>query len=153
MTPINPISKTGTQMKRFVCQLPLAYTRSLHTLFFLLSPQPAKCSPDEDVFSTSFLPPIQLPLNYSLHSKHRALPKQVKSKLLQISHTSSPPTLSHSSHIFVAAVTQVSTEGGDTSTVKLVRPVAEPTIPPKHHHTTAAELFTPKEVMKSRPKM
>ena len=40
---------------------------------------------EKQLFSGSQLPPVQLPLDYSLHTRHRTVaPKQIKSMLLTI---------------------------------------------------------------------
>ena len=94
----------------------------------------------EDLFAGSFLPPVQLPLDYSTHIKQRTLvapsTKTVIKKIkqepvddLEEMDTSESRAVSASKHVrFAKAVTQPA--------------VSEV----KGHRVTAAELFTPSEV-------
>ena len=94
----------------------------------------------EDLFAGSFLPPVQLPLDYSTHVKQRTLvapsTKTVIKKIkqepvddLEEMDTSESSAVSASKHVrFAKAVTQPA--------------VSEV----KGHRVTAAELFTPSEV-------
>lgn len=77
-----------------------------------------------ELFQHSQLPPIRLPLDYSMHTRHRTvLAKQVKVRQEPAS--------------------------SDQTAVRLAKPVRQvigPPAPVKPHETTAAELFTPSEV-------
>lgn len=91
----------------------------------------------EDIFSSSKLPPVQLPLDYNLHLKRgtAALPaKPVK------------PVKQESVDDNAMEVEQ------DPKQVKLVKPVISTltSTQTKPHRVTAAELFTPSEVAKRK---
>lgn len=127
---------------------------------------------EKQLFSTSKLPPVQLPLDYSLHARHRTVaPKQIKGKseksqfiYLQVfvvmvswglvsggSNERINAKCSQFTRYFILfSVKKEVSDLGDTATpapVKLVKPVLESTAnqtQPKR--TTAAQLFTPSEV-------
>jgi hypothetical protein len=83
------------------------------------------------MFRDSKLPPIQLPLDYSVHSRHRAV--TTKNKIVKVE-------------------VEEDASGPPTGPVKLVKPVREPGASTQSHpeRMTAAKLFTPSEGSKGQ---
>ena len=87
-----------------------------------------------ELFGESLIPPVQLPLDYSMHVKQRTLPAAASKAIVK-----QKPRDDNDQE-------EMDTEESSSSTTKVVK-FAKP-LEIKGHQVTAAELFTPCEVRK-----
>lgn len=119
-----------------------------NNLHFLDEEEGEEVDDVKQLFPTSKLPPVQLPLDYSLHARHKTVaPKPIKNKGKDGSKYLLPISLLVLSFLVKLEASELAT----ASPVKQVKSTLESTSnQAKQERMTAAQLFTPSEVGHSK---